>query len=164
MPLRQPQIADKETVLKMMREFEQADSAHDGSFWEPEDFVYEDWLDSNAQMEMGLNIPVTWVPSIQLVAFDEKEEALGFVSLRLRLNQQLKEKGGHIGYSVRPSQRGKGYAKAMLAEAVQIAQNKGIKDILVTCHSDNKASRAVILANGGQLEDIRHQTERYWIT
>ena len=28
---------------------------------------------------------------------------------------------------------------------------------------DNIASRKVILANGGVLEDVRESTERYWI-
>ncbi|HFH8662491.1 TPA: GNAT family N-acetyltransferase, partial [Streptococcus agalactiae] len=37
-------------------------------------------------------------------------------------------------------------------------------EILVTCHVDNDASKSVILANGGVLEDCLHQTERYWIT
>ncbi|KAA5776952.1 GNAT family acetyltransferase, partial [Pseudomonas aeruginosa] len=31
------------------------------------------------------------------------------------------------------------------------------------CSTENPASRAVILANGGQLEDICNETERYWI-
>ena len=40
---------------------------------------------------------------------------------------------------------------------------KNIHRVLVTCSIKNPASRVVILANGGQLEDIRHETERYWI-
>lgn len=103
------------------------------------------------------------VPAIQYVAFDEKNQALGFLNLRLRLNASLLEKGGHIGYSVRPSQRGKGYAKEMLKQAVSCAISKNITTILVTCDETNVASRAVIVANGGILEDSRGGTERYWI-
>ncbi len=44
-----------------------------------------------------------------------------------------------------------------------MAKEKNIHRALVTCSIKNPASRAVILANGGQLEDIRHETERYWI-
>ena len=43
------------------------------------------------------------------------------------------------------------------------AKKKNIKQALVTCHTDNIASRKVILANGGVLEDVRESTERYWI-
>ena len=163
MILRRPTFADKETVLEMMAEFEQTQSAHDGGFWNANNFVYEEWLEENLQAEVGLNIPENWVPAIQLVSFDEAGQALGFLNLRLRLNDYLLEKGGHIGYSIRPSERGKGYAKESLRQGLQIAKEKNIHRVLVTCSIKNLASQAVILANGGQLEDIRHETERYWI-
>ena len=162
MELRRPNQADKETILDMMNEFEKAQSPHDGGFWDRDTFVYEDWLENNLQAEMGINLPDGWVPSIQLVAF-EGELAVGFLNLRLRLNDYLLQQGGHIGYSVRPSKRGKGYAKKMLKEAILIAHAKNIQKILVTCHENNIASRHVILANGGQLDDRREGIERYWI-
>ena len=146
MILRRPSQIDKEAILEMMAEFEREQSAHDGGFWNPDNFVYEEWLEENIQAEAGLNIPENWVPAIQLVSFDD-----------------LLEKGGHIGYSIRPSERGKGYAKESLRQGLQVAKDKNIHRALVTCSIKNPASRAVILANGGQLEDIRHETERYWI-
>jgi len=149
MELRRPILADKETVLEMMAEFEQTQSAHDGGFWDAENFVYEEWLEENLQAEAGLNIPENWVPAIQLVSFDVAGQALGFLNLRLRLNDYLLENGGHIGYTLRTSERG--------------AKGKNIKRALVTCSTENPASRAVILANGGELEDVRNGTERYWI-
>jgi len=163
MELRRPTLADKESILNMMAEFEETQSAHDGGFWDAEAFVYEDWLESNRDMEMGLGIPDGWVPAVQLVAFARDGQALGFLNLRLRLSDYLREKGGHIGYSIRPSERGKGYAKESLRQGLQVAKGKNIKRALVTCSTENPASRAVILANVGELEDVRNGTERYWI-
>ena len=103
------------------------------------------------------------MPYIQLVAFAADGQAVGFLNLRLRLNDYLLQEGGHIGYSIRPSARGKGLAKEQLRQGLQVAKSKNIKRVLVTCDSDNAASRGVILANGGALEDIRSGKERYWI-
>ena len=163
MELRRPTLADKETILKMMAEFEETRSAHDGGVWDADDFVYEEWLESNRDMEMGLGIPEGWVPAVQLVAFARDGQAVGFLNLRLRLSAYLLEEGGHIGYSIRPSERGKGYAKEALHQGLQVAKEKNIHRALVTCSTENPASRAVILANGGELEDVRNGTERYWI-
>lgn len=163
MELRRPTLADKETVLDLMREFEETASAHDGGFWDAENVDYEAWLAGNADAEMGLNIPDTWVPAIQFVGFVDGK-AVGFLSLRLRLNDYLLTTGGHIGYSVRPSQQGKGYATQMLSQGLNLALSKNIPKVLVTCSSNNPASRTVILKNGGVLEDVREGTERYWIS
>ncbi|EID25526.1 acetyltransferase, GNAT family [Streptococcus oralis SK1074] len=163
MELRKPILSDKETVLEMMAEFEQTQSAHDGGFWDAENFVYEEWLKNNQDHEMGINLPEGWVPDIQLVAFSIDGQAVGFLNIRLCLNDFLLEEGGHIGYSIRPSERGKGYAKEALRQGLQIAKEKNIKKALVTCSVENPASRAVIVANGGVFEDVRNGVERYWI-
>ena len=163
MELRRPTLADKETILSMVAEFEETQSAHDGGFWDAEAFVYEAWLESNRDMEMGLGIPEGWVPAVQLVAFARDGQAVGFLNLRLRLSAYLLEEGGHIGYSIRPSDRGKGSATEALPHGLQVAKEKNIHRALVTCSTENPASRAVILANGGQFEDVRNGTERYWI-
>lgn len=163
MELRRPTLTDKETVLDMMVEFEKSQSAHDGGFWDAEGFSYENWLETNLNKEMGINLPENRVPSIQFVLFDESGHALGFLNLRLRLNEGLLNHAGHIGYSIRPSERDKGYAKESLRQGLQVAKGKNIKRALVTCSTENPASRAVILGNGGALEDVRNGTERYWI-
>ena len=163
MELRRPTLEDKDAILEMIAEFEQVQSPHDGGFWDTENFVYEEWLEINMQKEMGINLPENRVPSIQFVSFDDIGRTLGFLNLRLRLNEGLLNYAGHIGYSIRPSERGKGYAKETLSQGLQVAKDKNIKKALVTCSVNNHASRAVILANGGLIEDVRNGVERYWI-
>ena len=101
--------------------------------------------------------------TFSLWLFTADGQAVGFLNLRLLLNDHLLQEGGHIGYSIRPSARGKGLAKEQLRQGLQVAKSKNIKRALVTCDRDNAASRGVILANGGVLEDIRGGKERYWI-
>lgn len=106
--------------------------------------------------------PEGWVPATHLwyVAGDAW---IGRLSIRHRLTPILLAHGGHIGYDVRPSMRRRGHATAMLRLALPIAGSLGITRILVTCDIENVASRKVIEANGGVLEDQRGAVLRYWL-
>jgi predicted acetyltransferase len=95
--------------------------------------------------------------------FVDGDEWLGRLSIRHTLNAALLELGGHIGYVVRPSARRKGYATQMLTQSLPFAAGLGIDPALVTCDNDNDASRKVIQAAGGELEDERHGKLRFWV-
>lgn len=110
------------------------------------------------------------VPSTTYFAIRKSDNKLvGIIDLRHHINHPiLGTWGGHCGYTVRPSERGNGYAKEMLRLNLINAKDFGIDKILITCHSDNTASEKTILANGGIYEKtiIVDGTEikRYWIT
>lgn len=91
------------------------------------------------------------------------DEFVGYVALRHALTPFLLEEGGHIGYAVRPARRGQGVATRALALTLPHARRLGLERVLLTCDTDNEASRRTILANGGVLEDVRAGKERYWI-
>ena len=91
------------------------------------------------------------------------DEYLGRISIRHRLTASLREIGGHIGYDIRPSARQRGHATAMLAAALPVAHSLRIDPALLTCDEDNLASRKVIEANGGVLEDKSGDKVRYWV-
>ena len=88
---------------------------------------------------------------------------LGRIAVRHRLTPELHERGGHIGYDVRPSARRRGHATAMLRAVLPVARDLGIERALVTCEVDNVASRRVIESNGGVLEDQRGGKLRFWV-
>lgn len=94
---------------------------------------------------------------------------LGAINLRHALTDYLMQFGGHIGYGVRPSQRRRGYASAMLAQVLPFARSLGMERVLVTCDAANTASARTIQSNGGALENEvidpdGEAIQRYWIT
>jgi predicted acetyltransferase len=94
---------------------------------------------------------------------DADGHLVGFLSLRHELNDFLREQGGHVGYSVRPSRRREGHAARALGLAVERAGELGLGRVLVTCEEDNLASARTIESQGGAMEDVRHGKRRYWI-
>ena len=161
--LRTPDEHDAAAVTALLDELAAAGSNTDG-FWNGADtFVYADWLAACREAAHGRGLPEGFVPYVQYVMFADDGQAVGFLNLRLRLNDFLRQIGGHIGYCVHPAQRDKGIAKQALLQAVSEARRHGIDRLLLTCRSSNPASRRVILANGGVLENTREDIERYWI-
>lgn len=79
---------------------------------------------------------------------------LGRVAIRHELNYSLREYGGHIGYRIRPSRRREGRGKLILGLALAKARELGLRRVLLTCDESNIASRKVIEANGGVLQDV----------
>jgi predicted acetyltransferase len=94
----------------------------------------------------------------------DDEQVVGFLALRHSLTRWLLEEGGHIGYSVRPSRRGRGHASRALALGVRRAAELGLDRVLLTCDEPNLASARTIERNGGVYEDTRNGKRRYWIT
>jgi predicted acetyltransferase len=77
---------------------------------------------------------------------------IGRIKYRPILNEALKSHGGNIGYKVRPSERGKGYASQMLNEVIKKAKSDGLNEVFMTCDSDNIASIKIIEKSGGVLQ------------
>lgn len=55
------------------------------------------------------------------------------IDIRFRLTDYLKKFGGHIGDSVAPSERRKGYATQMLGMALQLLKKSGVATVWITC-------------------------------
>ena len=69
--------------------------------------------------------------------------------------------GGHIGYSVRKSERNKGYANSMLKYACSFLFSLALDKVLVTCDHENIASKKSIESCGGVLENIVKEDNSY---
>jgi predicted acetyltransferase len=109
-----------------------------------------------------LPLPDGIVPSTQLW-WVEGLEYLGRLSIRHSLTPWLLDFGGHIGYGIRPSARRRGHATGMFLACLPVANRLGIDPALLTCDVSNLASRKVIEAAGGVLEDRRGEKLRFWV-
>lgn len=128
----------------------------------------DQWLKELALFASEATVPAGFVQAKTYVAIEEGS-IVGLLNLRLALNDFLRNYGGHIGYSVKPDHRKKGYGTAMLKAGLQNAQAEGLTSVLLMCDQENAASAKVIEANGGQfIDQVIDPSDgtalrRYWI-
>ena len=158
----------RDAYMELLRECEQAGEPESpGSSWHcGDDFgVFIRRVRDYAQ---GKNLPVNWVPD-SAYWLVRGGHIIGVCDIRHRLTEALRDFGGHIAYSVRPSERGKGYGTLMLRLALEKARELGIGRVLITCGKDNIASQRMILKNGGVMDSESYSdqagrvTQRDWI-
>lgn len=132
----------------------------------------EEWIElcEKRQLEDWGKEDTMKVPSHSYLAVRVADHRIvGIIDLRHHINHPiLGTWGGHCGYTVRPSERGQGYAKEMLRQNLINARKIGITNFLITCHPWNAASEKTILANGGIFENAVDAGggeifNRYWI-
>ncbi|MCR4729144.1 MAG: GNAT family N-acetyltransferase [Lachnospiraceae bacterium] len=98
-------------------------------------------------------LPEGLVLATQFLCVRKSDNRLvGMLQARHYLNDYLRQFAGHIGYSVRPSERRKGYAEWMLHNVLPFFKSIGVDSVMVTCNDYNEGSRRTILRNGGVYE------------
>lgn len=107
------------------------------------------------------------VPETTYFCLDsDRDIFVGAVTVRHYLTERLLN-SGLIGDGIRPSERRKGYATAMIGLALKEAKNFGISKVLMCCDKRNAASAKSIMNNGGVLENEVEVKgiikQRYWI-
>ncbi|MBR5428079.1 MAG: GNAT family N-acetyltransferase [Clostridia bacterium] len=167
---RAPALGDAEEIRAYRQEFLDAGDSMDGCgplrrFEDP-----AAWLREIEKYLRPETVPEGRVQATQFVCVRESDGKLvGMLQVRHYFNDYLEKYAGHIGYSVRSSERRKGCAKRMLREGLDFCRGIGLSRVLITCKAENEASRRTILACGGVYESTVHEPEmnvdleRYWI-
>lgn len=159
-----------EEICAYRQEFLDAGDSMDGAgplrrFSDP-----EEWLREIKKYMYPETVPEGEVQTTQFICVRKSDNKIvGMLQVRHYFNDYLERYAGHIGYSVRPSERRKGYSKWMLKQGLSFCRAIGLPRVLVCCKAENEASRRTILANGGIYENTVHEPDRnrdlqrYWI-
>ena len=165
-----PDISYEKDILSFRKEMLDAHSSLDGTGALKRVDNIAEWLDLNHRAENKDTLPAHLVTGEQFVYVRETDNKIvGMIQFRHYFNDYLEKYGGHIGYSVRPDERRKGYATGMLSACLQICRAYGLVSVLISCKQGNEGSKRTILANGGIYESTVFcepdgvYLERYWI-
>ena len=158
-------------IVEYRKEFLEADNSMDGCgplrrFEDPLEYIK-----TCKEYEDPETVPPHLVPATQWFFVRKSDGKLvGMLQVRHCFNEYLEKYAGHIGYSVRPCERRKGYAKKMLKMALPFCREIGLEKVLISCIDDNVGSEKTILANGGVYEstvlepNTNRYLKRFWIS
>ena len=125
-----------------------------------------EWVQFTENTKYKESVIPGFVTAHTFLALDN-DKIVGIINARHELNDYLLNFGGHIGYSVRKSERRKGYGKKMLNYISEFLFSLGLEKVLITCDKKNIASKRTIESCGGILEneviEESRITLRYWI-
>ena len=112
---------------------------------------YDEWLQSVTDNISAETVSPSWVVTDTYFAFDDNDRIVGSIDFRHELNDFLKD-FGNSGYSVRPSERRKGYATQMLGLIVKEAKEIGMDKLQLSVERTNEPSIKTIIKNNGKYE------------
>ena len=148
--LEAPGIERKDEAFDYIREFQEYGSKINGAGGLNHFLTdYEGWLRMTAERAV-MEPNEERVPAREFFLVRENDNRIvGMINIRTALNEKMRKHGGHIGYSIRPTERGKGYNKINLYLGLKVCKQYGIKTVMLDADLDNPASWRTMEALGG---------------
>ena len=155
--LEEPTIERKEDVIDYFNEFNSYHSPVNGSsLFETMLYgsSYEDCLQKvNKLMDQDYAKSINRLPGKTFFLIRKEDNKLiGMINIRYLPSENTNKFLGNIGYSIRPTERRKGYNKTNLYLGLKKAKELGFKKVRLSCEKDNIGSNKTIIALGGILE------------
>ena len=157
----------------MVNEFADANDEYQfeglGNFKKIYDTSYEEFYDGLEVNKHINQINPEWANQTSYVLIDENGHIYGAANIRHELKGKLREIGGHVGYGIRPSERGKGYATLQLNLLLEKMDKMGIDNALITCRENNIGSIKTMnkfIGTADSLVPSRYEgimEYRYWV-
>ena len=170
MKLIEPTMEYDSQIQAYRREFLETEGSMDGCGSLRRFETTREWLDQVEALRRPETTPPQLVPSTQYIYVRESDsKVVGVIQIRHCFNEFLEKYAGHIGYSVCPTERRKGYATQMLRLVLPACKALGLDRVLISCVEGNEGSKRTILRNGGVYESTVYEPgegvylERYWI-
>lgn len=86
------------------------------------------------------------------LAYDKNlAKVIGFLSLRNTLDDDMSDYFGQMGYSIRPNYRQNSYGTELAQLGLNLMENRGHKQVMISCEANNVPSQKIIVNLGGQL-------------
>ncbi len=161
--LRELSVNDGKDILKMINEIGPGENGFSNNGYDVDEEGFKDYLYHGLNVSKGIGLSPHWVPQTKYWLFIDGVP-VGIGKVRHYLNDRLRNIGGHIGYCIRPAERGNGYGNIILAELLKKAAGFGIPKALVTCRESNEASKKVIEFNGGKYAGSFESERQYWFS
>lgn len=145
-----PSKEHEKEALEFKKEFfDNDESTINGSELFDQTDSYDDWLQTVTNNTSKATVNPDWVVTDTYFAINENKGIVGIIDFRHELKGFLKD-FGNSGYSVRPSERRKGYASQMLKLILERAREIKLTSFQLSAEKSNEASIKTIIKNGGK--------------
>ena len=148
--LEAPGISREKEAFEYIREFQEHGSRINGVGGLTHYLTdYEGWLRMTAERAV-IEPNEEEVPAREFFFVRESDNRIiGMINIRIALNEKMRKHDGNIGYSIRPTERGKGYNKINLYLGLKVCNQYGIETVMLSADLDNPASWRTMEALGG---------------